>query len=320
MVSSNHSTKVSQVGIRGRTRGDSDSSLQAHKHQAAEQRRRNRINERLEVLRKMVPHSERANTAAFLDELIGYINLLRERTENLENSVQSIKEAAQTDIVPRAYSLSAVPSRGTDTADDTKATKSIPQLETLPQGYTSPLDGLNKLSFRQAYYLNKYCSFGQPKEPATKKRSSRSSRSTSMAELAERLGLKTLNFSSDGRLQVPDCCTNRSTCNSSSAFTTLRDSDDIWSNALTPQAALPAVRHVSWQHLLAATTNRGSLSSDGSNLRQPLSLLGCREDPLDVLASAACEQQHMTAVQEAQLRTAVGLPGVVSLEKRQRIF
>ena len=46
------------------------STAHASRHQAAEQRRRTRINERLELLRRMVPHSERSNTAVFLEEVI----------------------------------------------------------------------------------------------------------------------------------------------------------------------------------------------------------------------------------------------------------
>lgn len=60
------------------------SSAYASRHQAAEQRRRTRINERLELLRKMVPHAERANTACFLEEVIKYIDSLKRRTVELE--------------------------------------------------------------------------------------------------------------------------------------------------------------------------------------------------------------------------------------------
>lgn len=53
------------------------SSAYASRHQAAEQRRRNRINERLDKLRTLVPHAERANTASFLEEVIHYIEELQ---------------------------------------------------------------------------------------------------------------------------------------------------------------------------------------------------------------------------------------------------
>eukprot|EP00191_Tetraselmis_sp_GSL018_P004757 CAMPEP_0177603902 /NCGR_PEP_ID=MMETSP0419_2-20121207/15795_1 /TAXON_ID=582737 /ORGANISM="Tetraselmis sp., Strain GSL018" /LENGTH=219 /DNA_ID=CAMNT_0019097775 /DNA_START=209 /DNA_END=868 /DNA_ORIENTATION=+ len=59
-------------------------SSYASRHQAAEQRRRTRINERLERLRKIVPHAERANTAAFLEEVINYITSLQQKLLELE--------------------------------------------------------------------------------------------------------------------------------------------------------------------------------------------------------------------------------------------
>ncbi|KAL6749370.1 hypothetical protein V8C86DRAFT_3032066 [Haematococcus lacustris] len=73
--------------------GDSRASTAyASRHQAAEQRRRTRINERLEALRKLVPHAERSNTACFLEEVIKYILQLRDRNEKLEAALLSAKE------------------------------------------------------------------------------------------------------------------------------------------------------------------------------------------------------------------------------------
>ncbi len=40
------------------------------------------------MLREMVPHTERSNTATFLEELINYINLLKIRLAELESTVQ----------------------------------------------------------------------------------------------------------------------------------------------------------------------------------------------------------------------------------------
>jgi hypothetical protein len=45
----------------------------------AEARRRLRINERLEALRQLVPHTERANTANFLEEVVQYVQRLQVR-------------------------------------------------------------------------------------------------------------------------------------------------------------------------------------------------------------------------------------------------
>eukprot|EP00192_Tetraselmis_astigmatica_P020515 CAMPEP_0117665248 /NCGR_PEP_ID=MMETSP0804-20121206/9704_1 /TAXON_ID=1074897 /ORGANISM="Tetraselmis astigmatica, Strain CCMP880" /LENGTH=207 /DNA_ID=CAMNT_0005472639 /DNA_START=253 /DNA_END=876 /DNA_ORIENTATION=+ len=68
-----------------RSRGTSDSkSSYASRHQAAEQRRRTRINERLDRLRTIVPHADRANTAAFLEEVINYIQSLQKRVLELD--------------------------------------------------------------------------------------------------------------------------------------------------------------------------------------------------------------------------------------------
>ncbi|GAX79374.1 hypothetical protein CEUSTIGMA_g6816.t1 [Chlamydomonas eustigma] len=61
----------------------------ASRHQAAEQRRRTRINERLDLLRKMVPHTERSNTASFLEEVLKYIDSLKSRVVELELALQA---------------------------------------------------------------------------------------------------------------------------------------------------------------------------------------------------------------------------------------
>jgi Helix-loop-helix DNA-binding domain len=50
----------------------------------AEARRRSRINERLDALRKLVPHTERANTAAFLEDVVRYIQRVQHRVLELE--------------------------------------------------------------------------------------------------------------------------------------------------------------------------------------------------------------------------------------------
>eukprot|EP00775_Hariotina_reticulata_P012183 gene12183-12320_t len=76
---------------RGRTRSGGDSrssSAYASRHQAAEQRRRTRINERLDLLRKLVPHAERANTASFLEEK------LKAQLEGSHTRLQEVATAA----------------------------------------------------------------------------------------------------------------------------------------------------------------------------------------------------------------------------------
>jgi hypothetical protein len=56
----------------------------ASRHQQAEARRRSRINERLDALRRIVPHTERANTAAFLEDVIAHVGALQRRILELE--------------------------------------------------------------------------------------------------------------------------------------------------------------------------------------------------------------------------------------------
>eukprot|EP00798_Chlamydomonas_sp_ICE-L_P019475 gene19475-26136_t len=68
------------------------SGAYASRHQAAEQRRRTRINERLDLLRKLVPHAERSNTACFLEEVIKYVDSLKRRINELETEVEGIMD------------------------------------------------------------------------------------------------------------------------------------------------------------------------------------------------------------------------------------
>lgn len=51
-------------------------------------------NHRLELLRKVVPHAERTNTACFLEEVINYIEALRHRNSNLERQIAGIQAGA----------------------------------------------------------------------------------------------------------------------------------------------------------------------------------------------------------------------------------
>eukprot|EP00245_Coleochaete_scutata_P015703 TRINITY_DN7118_c0_g1_i1.p1 TRINITY_DN7118_c0_g1~~TRINITY_DN7118_c0_g1_i1.p1 ORF type:complete len:381 (-),score=54.41 TRINITY_DN7118_c0_g1_i1:842-1984(-) len=75
-----------QGGIGGRA-GGTRSGVCASRHMAAEQRRRARINERLEALRTLVPHSARANTASFLMEVFEYITALHKQLERLSGGI-----------------------------------------------------------------------------------------------------------------------------------------------------------------------------------------------------------------------------------------
>jgi hypothetical protein len=48
---------------------------------------------RLESLRRLVPHAERANTATFLEEVIKYIGVLQSRNSNLERMIRDLQQA-----------------------------------------------------------------------------------------------------------------------------------------------------------------------------------------------------------------------------------
>jgi hypothetical protein len=48
---------------------------------------------RLESLRRLVPHAERANTATFLEEVIKYIQVLQSRNSNLERMIRDLQQA-----------------------------------------------------------------------------------------------------------------------------------------------------------------------------------------------------------------------------------
>ncbi|PRW45265.1 transcription factor BIM2-like isoform X2 [Chlorella sorokiniana] len=75
-------------GRPGRTASDArPASSYNARHQQAEARRRSRINERLEALRQLVPHTERANTANFLEEVVLYVQRLQRRVVELERQL-----------------------------------------------------------------------------------------------------------------------------------------------------------------------------------------------------------------------------------------
>ncbi|XP_020522638.1 transcription factor BIM2 isoform X2 [Amborella trichopoda] len=59
------------------------------KHSATEQRRRSKINDRFQILRDLVPHSDqKRDKASFLLEVIEYIQLLQEKVQKYESSYQ----------------------------------------------------------------------------------------------------------------------------------------------------------------------------------------------------------------------------------------
>ncbi|KAJ8461303.1 hypothetical protein OPV22_034229 [Ensete ventricosum] len=57
------------------------------KHSAMEQRRRNKINDRFQILRELIPHSDqKRDKASFLLEVIEYIRFLQEKVQKYESS------------------------------------------------------------------------------------------------------------------------------------------------------------------------------------------------------------------------------------------
>uniref|UniRef100_A0A383W8Z7 BHLH domain-containing protein n=1 Tax=Tetradesmus obliquus TaxID=3088 RepID=A0A383W8Z7_TETOB len=66
-----------------------------NKHRAAEQRRRERINEKLAQLRELVPHDQRSNTATFLEGVIGYIQSLQQNNVVLESQLSALRCSKQ---------------------------------------------------------------------------------------------------------------------------------------------------------------------------------------------------------------------------------
>ncbi|KAF7827930.1 transcription factor BIM2 [Senna tora] len=60
------------------------------KHSVTEQRRRSKINERFQILRDLIPHSDqKRDTASFLLEVIEYVQFLQEKVQKYEGSYQA---------------------------------------------------------------------------------------------------------------------------------------------------------------------------------------------------------------------------------------
>ncbi|KAL2559148.1 transcription factor BIM2-like [Forsythia ovata] len=60
------------------------------KHSVTEQRRRSKINERFQILRELIPHSDqKRDTASFLLEVIQYVQFLQEKLHKYDGSYQS---------------------------------------------------------------------------------------------------------------------------------------------------------------------------------------------------------------------------------------
>lgn len=68
---------------------DQKASAMRSKHSVTEQRRRSKINERFQMLRDLIPHSDqKRDTASFLLEVIEYVQYLQEKVQKYEGSYQ----------------------------------------------------------------------------------------------------------------------------------------------------------------------------------------------------------------------------------------
>ncbi|KAI4314046.1 hypothetical protein L6164_026989 [Bauhinia variegata] len=72
------------------TKAVDKASTTRSKHSVTEQRRRSKINERFQILRDLIPHSDqKRDTASFLLEVIEYVQYLQEKVQKYEGSYQN---------------------------------------------------------------------------------------------------------------------------------------------------------------------------------------------------------------------------------------
>uniref|UniRef100_A0A5B6YZ55 BHLH domain-containing protein n=1 Tax=Davidia involucrata TaxID=16924 RepID=A0A5B6YZ55_DAVIN len=80
------------------------------KHSVTEQRRRSKINDRFQILRELIPHSDqKRDTASFLLEVIDYVQYLQEKVQKYEGSYQGWSPES-TKLMPWRNSHWRVPS------------------------------------------------------------------------------------------------------------------------------------------------------------------------------------------------------------------
>ncbi|CAL8159049.1 unnamed protein product [Prunus armeniaca] len=77
-----------RVKVDGKS-SDQKANTPRSKHSATEQRRRSKINDRFQMLRELIPHSDqKRDKASFLLEVIEYIQFLQEKVDKYEGSYQ----------------------------------------------------------------------------------------------------------------------------------------------------------------------------------------------------------------------------------------
>jgi len=70
-------------------KNNNKASATRSKHSVTEQRRRSKINERFQLLRDLIPHSDqKRDTASFLLEVIDYVHYMQEKVQKYEGSYQ----------------------------------------------------------------------------------------------------------------------------------------------------------------------------------------------------------------------------------------
>ncbi|XP_020264396.1 transcription factor BIM2-like isoform X1 [Asparagus officinalis] len=75
------------VKVDGKGGNDQKATTPRSKHSATEQRRRCKINDRFQILRELIPHSDqKRDKASFLLEVIEYIRFLQERVQKYEST------------------------------------------------------------------------------------------------------------------------------------------------------------------------------------------------------------------------------------------
>lgn len=86
---------------------------------------------RLDILRKVVPHRDRANTAAFLEEVIAYVLGLKKRLAEVEGVSEADLQVPAVDVQPvlngTAVTASALPAPATVMGNPTASSSATPQ-------------------------------------------------------------------------------------------------------------------------------------------------------------------------------------------------
>ncbi|XVF49893.1 hypothetical protein PTKIN_Ptkin04bG0052600 [Pterospermum kingtungense] len=86
---STHSKGELRVKVDGKSALDQKANTPRSKHSATEQRRRSKINDRFQMLRNIIPHSDqKRDKASFLLEVIEYIQFLQEKVHKFEGTYQ----------------------------------------------------------------------------------------------------------------------------------------------------------------------------------------------------------------------------------------